>query len=269
MNNSRNFANEISNKGSFISLKEEINKKIKETLFDQNLLFLSSSFNYFCSNYDSGELINEAKNISDLLDNLSMSNEEEKLENNFLPDNPSTKEIGIGDKEVSDSKKKFSESEDEKSSSFGSKFTKISQVEENKQKLYICLIKYPQLIKLLDIKNDKKQENEDNVNIEKANGKINKNLEEENLKKKISQMENEIECNKNIKIKNGYLRKMVCLKLYKALHFALKNFELDENQIKHICLYIEIQGRILDESMGIKYKEFIETVLKRISANKI
>ena len=64
MNNSRNFTNEISNKKSFIALKEEINKKIKETLFDQNLLFLSSSFNYFCSTYNSGELSEEAKNIS-------------------------------------------------------------------------------------------------------------------------------------------------------------------------------------------------------------
>ena len=66
MNNSRNFTNEISNKKSFIALKEEINKKIKETLFDQNLLFLSSSFNYFCSTYNSGELSEEAKNISNL-----------------------------------------------------------------------------------------------------------------------------------------------------------------------------------------------------------
>ena len=269
MNNSRNFANEISNKDSFISLKEEINKKIKETLFDQNLLFLSSSFNYFCSNYNGGELLDEAKNISDLLDNLSMPNEEEKIENKFLGFKPSTKEIGIGDKEVTDSKKKFSESEDEKSSNFGSKFTKISQAEENKQKFYISLVKYPELIKLLDIKNYKNDENEDNVNQEKINGKIDKEKEEENLKKKISQLENEIESNKNIEIKNRYLRKMVCLKLYKALHFALKNFELDENKIKHICLYIEIQGRKLDISMGIKYKEFIENFLKRISADKI
>jgi hypothetical protein len=32
---------------------------------------------------------------------------------------------------------------------------------------------------------------------------------------------------------------------------------------------LEIQGRILDISMGLKYKEFIETVLKRISVDKI
>ena len=264
MNNPRNFSNDISNKNSFISLKEEINKKIKETLFDQNLLFLSSSFNYFCSNYNTGELLNEAKNISNLLDNLSSPNEEEKIENNILP-----KEIINESCNENESKKKLNESEDEKSSSFGSKFTKISQVEENKQKLNICLVNYPELIKILNIKNDNKNENE--INLENINGinNIDKNIIGEKLKNKISKLENEIENNKNIEIKNKYLRKMVCLKLYKALHFALKNFDLDEDQIKHICLYIEIQGRLLDMSMGIKYKEFIENVLKRISAEKI
>ena len=264
MNNPRNFSNDISNKNSFISLKEEINKKIKETLFDQNLLFLSSSFNYFCSNYNTGELLNEAKNISNLLDNLSSPNEEEKIENNILP-----KEIINESYNENESKKKLNESEDEKSSSFGSKFTKISQVEENKQKLNICLVNYPELIKILNIKNDNKNENE--INLENINNinNIDKNIIGEKLKNKISKLENEIENNKNIEIKNKYLRKMVCLKLYKALHFALKNFDLDEDQIKHICLYIEIQGRLLDISMGIKYKEFIENVLKRISAEKI
>jgi len=57
MNNSRNFTNDISNKNSFISLRNEINKKIKETLFDENLLFISSSFNSFCTTYDSLELV--------------------------------------------------------------------------------------------------------------------------------------------------------------------------------------------------------------------
>ena len=267
MNNSRNFTNEISNKKSFKLLKEEINKKIKETLFDQNLLFLSSSFNYFCSTYNSDQLIEEATNISNLLDKLNSSNNEEKKENNNLIDSPFFKVSALPDKDSNESKKKINESEDEKSSSFGSKFTKISQVEENKQKLYICLVKYPELIKLLDFKNYKNKENGNEINLEEIN--VNNDKDREQLKNKISQIENEIENNKNIEIKNRYLRKMVCLKLYKALHFALKDFELEDEQIKHICLYIEIQGRILDVSMGIKYKEFIETILKRISADKI
>ena len=265
MNNSRNFTNEISNKNSFVSLKEEINKKIKETLFDQNLLFLSSSFNEFCSTYNSGSLLDEAKNISNLIDNLPGINEEEKIENISLPPcNPNTKpQEGTEMEDASDSKKKFSESEEEKSSSFGSKFSKFSQVEENKQKLNICLVKFPDLIKLLDVKNGTNEENNDLGN-NNENDKCH-----EKLRSKISQMENDLENNKNIEIKNRYLRKMVCLKLYKALHFALKNYSLDEEQIKHICLYIEIQGRISDISMGPKYKEFIETILKRISVDKM
>ena len=265
MNNSRNFTNEISNKNSFVSLKDEINKKIKETLFDQNLLFLSSSFNDFCSSYNGGNLLDEAKNISNLIDNLP-GIEEEKIENISLPPCNNGKPMeGTDMEDGSDSKKKFIESEEEKSSSFGSKFSKFSQVEENKQKLNICLVKFPELIKLLNMKNGANENNDLDIN---NNNNENDNCDEK-IRSKITQMENDIQNNKNIEIKNRYLRKMVCLKLYKALHFALKNFALDEEQIKHICLYIEIQGRILDISMGQKYKEFIETILKGISADKM
>jgi hypothetical protein len=82
---------------------------------------------------------------------------------------------------------------------------------------------------------------------------------------KLNEFEKEIKNNGNIEIKNNYLRKMVCLKLYKALKFALKNFNLEKNEIKQICLYIENQGRTLDSSMTNKYKEYIENVLKKIS----
>ena len=83
MNNTRNFTNDIANKTSFISLKNEINKKIKETLFDDNSLFLSSSFNYFCSNYKSLDLIEEGKNISKILGGVSSTNNEEVLNCNY------------------------------------------------------------------------------------------------------------------------------------------------------------------------------------------
>ena len=119
MNNTRNFTNDISNKTSFISLKNEINKKIKETLFDDNSLFLSSSFNYFCSNYKSIDLIEEGKKISNILDNISTNNEEE------INENYNSNSVVINEKKAgsshggSESKKKLNEFEDEKSSSFG------------------------------------------------------------------------------------------------------------------------------------------------------
>lgn len=93
LNNSRNFTNDISNKNSFISLKNEINRKIKETLFDEKSLFLSSSFNYFCTSYKISELTEEGKNISHLLDNISTLNDEEIIENNSIVSNNGQKQL--------------------------------------------------------------------------------------------------------------------------------------------------------------------------------
>lgn len=261
MNNTRNFTNDISNKTSFISLKNEINKKIKETLFDDNSLFLSSSFNYFCSNYKSIDLIEEGKKISNILDNISTNNEEE------INENYNSNSVVISEKKAgsshggSESKKKLNEFEDEKSSSFGSK---ISHIEEKKKKYKICLLNNNDLLYLLNINNNytnKNNENEINSNI---NNKQINDLDKENIKLKINELENEIK-SINIEIKNKYLRKMVCLKLFKALNYGLKNYNLKENDIKSLCLYIEIQARIIDNSMTNKYKEFIENIIKNIS----
>lgn len=246
MNNSRNFSPEISNKNSFISLKNEINSKIKESLFDDNSLFLSSSFNYLCSNYNAEELPEEGSNICNLLDNLSSQDEDEEA----LRDNSNTETVK---KEKNKSMKKLSESEDDKSSSFGSRQTKTTQNEENKCKYNIGMINYSDLLNLLNI-------NEKDI--------INNNMEKEKICKKIKEIEQEMKENE-IKVKNECLRKNVCLKLYKALHFAFKKFSLQENEIKLICLYLEKQGRLIDNSMNEKYKEYIENIFKKISNEKI
>lgn len=251
MNNSRNFATEISNKNSFISLKNEINSKIKESLFDDNSLFLSSSFNYLCSNYKTEELPEEGSNICNLLDNLSYLDEDEALRANS---NTETDK-----KEKSKNIKKLSESEDDKSSSFGSKQTKTTQNEENKCKFNIGLINYTDLVNLLNI-NEKDAINNQELNIS----------EKEKIDKKIKAIEEEMKENENeIEVRNEYLRKNVCLKLYKAFHFAFKKFSLQEKEIKSICLYLEKQGRLIDNSMNEKYKEFIENIFKKISNEKI
>ena len=264
MNNTRNFTNDIANKTSFISLKNEINKKIDETLFDDNSLFLSSSFNYLCSNYKSLDLIEEGKNISSILDNISSTNNEEEINENCNSNSViiSEKKDDVSNHAGSESKKKLNESEDEKSSSFGSK---ISHIDEKKKKYKICLLNINDLLYLLNINNNdygnKSDENEKNININ--NNEIN-NLDKEKIKLKINEIKSKIKC--NIEIKNNYLRKMVCLKLFKALNFGLKNFNLKENDIKIICLYIETQARIVDNSMTRKYKEFIENIIKNISS---
>ena len=252
MNNTRNFTNDIANKTSFISLKNEINKKINETLFDDNSLFLSSSFNYLCSNYKSLDLIEEGKNISSILDNISSTNNEEKINENFNSNSViiSEKKDDASNHAGSESKKKLNESEDEKSSSFGSK---ISHIDEKKKKYKICLLNINNLLYLLNINNN---------NIIDKNEL--KNLDKEKIRLKINELENRIK-SINLEIKNKYLRKMVCLKLFKALNFGLKNYNLKENDIKIICLYIETQARIVDNSMTNKYKYFIENIIKNIS----
>lgn len=246
MNNPRNYTPDISNKHSFASLKSEINLKIKDSLFDDNSLFLSSSFNYFCANYNSGELSEEGINISNLIDNLPSLEEEEDLDDNS--------NLNIKKKEADKNLKKLSESEDEKSSSFGSKQTKVTQNDENKHKFNIGLINYSCLMNLL--------------NLNDINNNINGNeLSDENKEKihiKIKEIEKELK-EGEIEVKNELLRKNVCLKLYKALTFAFKNFDLKECEIKNICLYIEKQGRIIDCTMNEKYKEFIENTFKKIS----
>ena len=273
MNNSRNFTNDISNKNSFISLKNEINKKIKDTLFDDNSLFLSSSFNYFCSNFKSVDLALEGKNISNILDNKSTINEEDIIEHNSISSGGKKAgegfgiigEAGIGG--GSESLKKLSESEEEKSASFESKLSKISHIEENKQKYKykICLLNYTDLFHLLDInKTDNNNKEKENDSTGNTNQKEINDMEKEALKQKIKELDDIIK-NTNIDVKNNYLRRIVCLKLYKALIFSLKYFDLNKSDIKVICLYIELQGRIIDSTMSNKYKEFIDNIFKNIS----
>ena len=243
VNNSRNFTPDISNKHSFASLKSEINEKIKDSLFDDSSLFLSSSFNCFCSNYNSKELSKEGMDISNAIYNLSLIEDDEALRD--------TNNIS---KEKNKCIKKLSESEDDKSSSLGCKQTKVTQSEENKPKpkLNIGLLNYSGLNNLLNINNN-------NIN----NNELSE-MKKEIINQRIKEIEEEIKKGET-EVKNESLRKNVCLKLYKALHFAFKNLELKECEIKNICLYIEKQGREIDSSMNEKYKEFIENIFKKIS----
>ena len=243
VNNSRNFTPDISNKHSFVSLKNEINEKIRDSLFDDNSLFLSSSFNYFCLNYNSNSLSKEGIDIYNSIHNLSSMEDDEAL-----------RDVRIKFKEKNETTKKLSESEDDKSSSFGSKQTKVTQNGENKQKpkLIIGLINYSRLNNLLNINNH-------NVNNDELS-----EMKKEIIYQRIKEIEEEIKEGET-EVKNYFLRKSVCLKLYKALHFAFKNLELKESEIKNICLYIEQQGRAIDSSMKEKYKEYIENIFKKIS----
>jgi hypothetical protein len=196
-------------------------------------------------NYNSKELPKEGMDISNSINNLSLMEDDEALRD--------TKNIT---KEKHKSIKKLSESEDDKSSSFGSKQTKATQTqseEKPKPKLNIGLLNYSGLNNLLNINNN-------NIN---NNNELSE-MKKEIINQRIKEIEEEIKEGET-EVKNELLRKNVCLKLYKALHFAFKNLELKECEIKNICLYIEKQGRAIDSSMNEKYREFIENIFKKIS----
>ena len=118
------------------------------------------------------------------------------------------------------------------SASFESKLSKISHIEENKQKYKykICLLNYTDLFHLLDInKTDNNNKEKENDSTGNTNQKEINDMEKEALKQKIKELDDIIK-NTNIDVKNNYLRRIVCLKLYKALIFSLKYFDLNKKE---------------------------------------
>lgn len=67
------------------------------------------------------------------------------------------------------------------------------------------------------------------------------------------------------RVKNYFLRKMACVKLYKAFKFLFKNYNIKKQSIRKFCKFIEDKARKTDYDMGLKYKEYIINVLKSIS----
>ena len=67
------------------------------------------------------------------------------------------------------------------------------------------------------------------------------------------------------RIKNNFLRKMACVKLYKAFKFLFKKYNIKKQSIRKFCKFIEDKARKVDYDMGLKYKEYIINVLKSIS----
>ena len=71
--------------------------------------------------------------------------------------------------------------------------------------------------------------------------------------------------NIEINIKNDYLRKNACLKLYKAFTFIFKKYNIKDIKIKKLCRIIENRGRQIDNNMGSTYKEYIINILKNLT----
>ena len=90
----------------------------------------------------------------------------------------------------------------------------------------------------------------------------------------INIYQNEYECINTddnadkIYIRKYYLRKMVCLKLYKAFSFLFRKYKIKDKKIKRFCKYIEYKARERDYEMGEEYKQYIINVLKRIGVQR-
>jgi len=191
-------------------------------------------------------LVEKGKNISNLFDNISNLNEEQITEWTKI----------INQKRLKESKE---EKDNKMKNLFKESVPKNPKMKKLKKYIILSLLNYTDFEKLLDIhENDT---NENNKSVNENENSIKPIINDKKIKITLDELEHEIKNIGNIEIWNKYLRKMVCLKLYKVL----KNYNLKNNDIKRICLYIKIQGKIIDNSMRNKHKEFIENVFKTIS----
>ena len=86
-----------------------------------------------------------------------------------------------------------------------------------------------------------------------------------NIIEEIINDSNNVNDNREINIKNDYLRKNACLKLYKAFTFIFKKYNIKDIKIKQLCRIIENRGRQIDNNMGSTYKEYIINILKNLT----
>ena len=292
LNNPRNFQNEIANKQSFIDLNNFLNKKIKETLFDINIisnsiineekndiLLLEKEQNEIYEMIDKIENKNMNKNINGVKENLNYEKDMNNNNNNNLFDiknkniisNSTSNNNSIisstNNSCQSTSNKKninyFSEDED-KSLSIISKEIKNEKnyKEKDNNKIYISRL------------NDTKVYNFLNYINQKETKYIKIKINREHIIKIIEEIINstgngndydEGKDNIDIIIKNNYLRKNACLKLYKAFKFIFKKYYIKDKKIKHLCRIIENRARQIDINMGNTYKEYIINILKHLT----
>ena len=148
------------------------------------------------------------------------------------------------------------EDEGEKSLSLLSKEIKNENTDINldKNKIYISEISSSKIFHFL------------NFLEQKDNKIIIKNINKEDVIQKLNEIvnHNNIDDNKQ-DIKNDFLRKSACVKLYKTFSFLFRKYNINEEEIKKLCRIIENKARIFDNEMGKFYKEYIINVLKNLA----
>ena len=148
------------------------------------------------------------------------------------------------------------EDEGEKSLSLLSKEIKNENADINldKNKIYISEISSSKIFHFL------------NFLEQKDNKIIIKNINKEDVIQKLNEIVNHNNIDDNKKdIKNDFLRKSACVKLYKTFSFLFRKYNINEEEIKKLCRIIENKARIFDNEMGKLYKEYIINVLKNLA----
>ena len=132
-----------------------------------------------------------------------------------------------------------------------------SKYDENKSKVIITPLEQSSIFELLNSLDD--------------NNNLDLNMKEtitnDDIIKIIKNI-SKIKCNNN-KIKDCFLRRKVCLKLYNLFDVLLKNMNLPKNDIKKLCLGIENKARNYDNEMSSTYKNYISHIFKLIRQNFI
>ena len=132
-----------------------------------------------------------------------------------------------------------------------------SKYDENKSKVIITPLDQSSIFELLNSLDD--------------NNNLDLNMKEtitnDDIIKIIKNI-SKINCNNN-KIKDCFLRKKVCLKLYNLFKVLLKNMNLSKNDIKKLCIGLENKARNYDNEMSTTYKNYINHLFKLIRQNFI
>lgn len=297
MSNPRNFQNQISNKNDLIEFNKFLNLKIIENLFDFNLIpnyIINQDINQIQLNEEENEICNilnkMKKDLEDDYDIIILDEYEKEKENIINKENSNKDEeqdnkidnhlnksefksknsifinANISSGNSTERKNNSYSNEDEKSLTYDSKFSHNEFLEnKNKNKYNIISMNNNSLFEILN-----KISKENNSNIESLN-KFNNDIPNTKITNQqiIEKVEEIVEKNgngiDNLMVKNCYLRKMACIKLYKAFCCLFKNYNIHNNQIQNLCKFIEHNARFKDIDMKSQYKEYIFNILKNIS----
>ena len=287
LNNSRNFQNEISNTKTFIDLNNFLNKKIIETLFDYNMI-INNILNEDKKDMHLNEKEDEIYDIINKIENLNINNNLNGVNQNQI-------QIDINNDFSINNNTKLSNSNTISNSTNNSNSdSPVSSINNScrssTHKKNICLFSEEDE-KSLEFLN--KELNENRINIthmsntslynflnslgddyEKEKflkGRINREHIVKKFEEIINEYDDDDEENEYYnyeyggRVKNNFLRKMACVKLYKAFKFLFKNYNIKKQSIRKFCKFIEDKARKTDYDMGLKYKEYIINVLKSIS----